>query len=169
MAFLIALCGGIIMNKTKRMLKNAAISVGIGAVPAFVVLWLCNLFMKVNELTLIARITMYKIRITMPLMIGITVMLFAMVSFISRDEKRINKEIEKEKRSHTSSITNANMFGLVDDDWDKGFLSIYGEEIKPGKDHGTAYMVFKFLSVLSLSATAFMVLGMLCMMLSATR
>ena len=39
------------MNKTKRMLKNAAISVGIGAVPAFVVLWLCNLFMKVNELT----------------------------------------------------------------------------------------------------------------------
>ena len=40
------------MNKTKRMLKNAAISVGIGAVPAFVVLWLCNLFMKVNELTL---------------------------------------------------------------------------------------------------------------------
>lgn len=66
---------------------------------------------------------------------------FAMVSFISRDEKRINKEIEKEKRSHTSSITNANMFGLVDDDWDKGFLSIYGEEIKPGKDHGTAYMV----------------------------
>ena len=120
------------MNKTKRMLKNAAISVGIGAVPAFVVLWLCNLFMKVNELTLIARITMYKIRITMHLMIGITVMLFAMVSFISRDEKRINKEIEKEKRSHTSSITNANMFGLVDDDWDKGFLSIYGEEIKPG-------------------------------------
>ena len=59
MAFLIALCGGIIMNKTKRMLKNAAISVGIGAVPAFVVLWLCNLFMKVNELTLIARITHY--------------------------------------------------------------------------------------------------------------
>ena len=80
------------MNKTKRMLKNAAISVGIGAVPAFVVLWLCNLFMKVNELTYIARITMYKIRITMPLMIGITVMLFAMVSFISRDEKRINKK-----------------------------------------------------------------------------
>ena len=39
------------------------------------------------------------------------------------------------------------MFGLVDDDWDKGFLSIYGEEIKPGKDHGTAYMVFKFLSI----------------------
>ena len=36
------------MNKTKRMLKNAAISVGIGAVPAFVVLWLCNLFMKVT-------------------------------------------------------------------------------------------------------------------------
>ena len=105
----------------------------------------------------------------MPLMIGITVMLFAMVSFISRDEKKINKEIEKEKRSHTSSITNANMFGLVDDDWDKGFLSIYGEEIKPGKDHGTAYMVFKFLSIFSLSATAFMVLGMLCMMLSATR
>ena len=147
------------MNKTKRMLKNAAISVGIGAVPAFVVLWLCNLFMKVNELTLIARITMYKIRITMPLM----------VSFISRDEKRINKEIEKEKRSHTSSITNANMFGLVDDDWDKGFLSIYGEEIKPGKDHGTAYMVFKFLSIFFLWATAFMVLGMLCMMLSAVR
>ena len=55
------------------------------------------------------------------------------------------------------------------DDWDKGFLSIYGEEIKPGKDHGTAYMVFKFLSILSLSATAFMVLGMLCMMLSAVR
>ena len=51
MAFLIALCGGMIMNKTKRMLKNAAMSVGIGAVPAFVVLWLCNLFMKVNELT----------------------------------------------------------------------------------------------------------------------
>ena len=140
------------MNKTKRMLKNAAISVGIGAVPAFVVLWLCNLFMKVNELTLIAR-----------------VMLFAMVSFISRDEKRINKEIEKEKRSHTSSITNANMFGLVDDDWDKGFLSIYGEEIKPGKDHGTAYMVFKFLSIFFLWATVFLVLGMLCMMLSATR
>ena len=68
------------MNKTKRMLKNAAISVGIGAVPAFVVLWLCNLFMKVNELTYMARMTMYKIRITMPLMIGITVMLFAMVS-----------------------------------------------------------------------------------------
>ena len=64
------------MNKTKRMLKNAAISVGIGAVPAFVVLWLCNLFMKVNELTYMARMTMYKIRITMPLMIGITVMLF---------------------------------------------------------------------------------------------
>lgn len=100
------------MNKTKRMLKNAAISVGIGAVPAFVVLWLCNLFMKVNELTYMARMTMYKIRITMPLMIGITVMLFAMVSFISRDEKKINKEIEKEKRSHTSSITNANMFDL---------------------------------------------------------
>ncbi len=80
------------------MLKNAAISVGIGAVPAFVVLWLCNLFMKVNELTYMARMTMYKIRITMPLMIGITVMLcFAMVSFISRDEKRINKEIEKRK------------------------------------------------------------------------
>ena len=149
------------MNKTKRMLKNAAISVGIGAVPAFVVLWLCNLFMKVNELTYMARMTMYKIRITMPLMIGITVMLFAMVSFISRDEK--------EKRSHTSSITNANMFGLVDDDWDKGFLSIYGEEIKPGKDHGTAYMVFKFLSIFFLWATAFMVLGMLCMMLSAVR
>ena len=146
------------MNKTKRMLKNAAISVGIGAVPAFVVLWLCNLFMKVNELTYMARMTMYKIRITMPLMIG-----------ISRDEKRINKEIEKEKRSHTSSITNANMFGLVDDDWDKGFLSIYGEEIKPGKDHGTAYMVFKFLSIFFLWATAFMVLGMLCMMLSAVR
>ena len=105
MAFLIALCGGIIMNKTKRMLKNAAISVGIGAVPAFVVLWLCNLFMKVNELTYIARITMYKIRITMPLMIGITVMLFAMVSFISRDEKRINKEIEKEKWGYTHQTT----------------------------------------------------------------
>ena len=87
------------MNKTKRMVKNAAMSVGIGAVPAFVVLWLCNLFMKVNELTYMARMTMYKICITMPLMIGITVMLFAMVSFISRDEKRINKEIEKEKRS----------------------------------------------------------------------
>ena len=121
------------MNKTKRMLKNAAISVGIGAVPAFVVLWLCNLFMKVNELTYMARMTMYKIRITMPLMIGITVMLFAMVSFISRDEKRINKEIEKEKRSHTSSITNANMFGLVDDDWDKGFLSIYVKKLSPEK------------------------------------
>lgn len=157
------------MNKTKRMLKNAAISVGIGAVPAFVVLWLCNLFMKVNELTYMARMTMYKIHITMPLMIGITVMLFAMVSFISRDEKRINKEIEKEKRSHTSSITNANMFGLVDDDWDKGFLSIYGEEIKPGKDHDTLYMVFKFLSIFFLWATVFLVLGMLCMMLSAVR
>ena len=103
MVFLIALCGGIIMNKTKRMLKNAAISVGIGAVPAFVVLWLCNLFMKVNELTYMARMTMYKIRITMPLMIGITVMLFAMVSFISRDEKRINKEIEK-KSVHTLQV-----------------------------------------------------------------
>ena len=57
----------------------------------------------------------------------------------------------------------------VDDDWDKGFLSIYGEEIKPGKDHGTAYMVFKFLSIFFLWATAFMVLGMLCMMLSAVR
>ena len=34
MAFLIALCGGIIMNKTKRMLKNAAISVGIGGIVA---------------------------------------------------------------------------------------------------------------------------------------
>ena len=78
------------MNKTKRMLKNAAISVGIGAVPAFVVLWLCNLFMKVNELTYMARMTMYKIRITMPLMIGITVMLFAMVSFIST--KRLKKK-----------------------------------------------------------------------------
>ncbi len=31
--------------------------------------------MKVNELTYMARMTMYKIRITMPLMIGITVML----------------------------------------------------------------------------------------------
>ena len=150
------------MNKTKKMLKNAAISVVIGAVPAFVVLWLCNLFMKVNELTLMARITMYKIRITMPLMI-------VMVTFISRDEKRINKEIEEEKRSHTSSITRANQFGMVDDDWKKGFLSIYGEEIKPGKDHGTAYMVFKFLSIFFLWATVFLVLAMLCMMLSATR
>ena len=51
----------------------------------------------------------------------------------------------------------------------KDFLSIYGEEIKPGKDHGTAYMVFKFLSIFFLWATAFMVLGMLCMMLSAVR
>lgn len=157
------------MNKSKKMLKNAIISVVIGAVPAFVVLWLCNLFMKVNELSYMERITMYKIRITMPLAIGITVMLFAMVTFISRDEKRINKEIEKEKRSHTSSITNANMFGLVDDDWEKGFLSIYGEEVKSGSDHGTSYMIFKFLSILSLSATVFLVLGMLCMMLSATR
>ena len=76
---------------------------------------------------------------------------------------------ELTKRLKKKSITNANMFGLVDDDWDKGFLSIYGEEIKPGKDHGTAYMVFKFLSIFFLWATAFMVLGMLCMMLSAVR
>ena len=156
------------MNKTKRMLKNAAMSVGIGAVPAFVVLWLCNLFMKVNELTYMARMTMYKICITMPLMIGITVMLFAMVSFISRDEKEL-QEIEK-KSVHTLQVLPmlicldlSMMIGI------KVFLSIYGEEIKPGKDHGTAYMVFKFLSIFFLWATAFMVLGMLCMMLSAVR
>lgn len=152
------------------MLKNAIISVGIGAVPAFVVLWLCNLFMKVNELSYMERITMYKIRITMPLAIGITVMLFAMVFFVGREERKTNKEVEEEiKRSHTSGITGVNKFGLADDDWEKGFLSIYGEEVKAGSDHGTSYMIFKFLSILSLSATVFLVLGMLCMMLSATR
>lgn len=38
------------MNKTKRMLKSGNIGC-IGAVPAFVVLWLCNLFMKVRTYT----------------------------------------------------------------------------------------------------------------------
>lgn len=81
------------MKKLRRILKKAVISISIGAVPAFVALWLCNLFMKVNDLSYTGRITMYKIRITMPLAIGITVMLFVIVFLIGREEKKINKEI----------------------------------------------------------------------------
>ena len=64
------------MNKTKRMLKNAAISVGIGAVPAFVVLWLA-IIMKVNETYVHGKDDNVQNTHNDPLMIGITVMLFA--------------------------------------------------------------------------------------------
>lgn len=157
-----------IQKKYKSLLKSAVISVISGAIPALIIFSLCNIFIKSHRLLYLEKITMYKIRWAMPLMIGLTITLFIMTFFIGREERKNEKLWEEQdaERKHSSGITGVNEFGLIDDSREKGFLSIYGEEIVAGKDHGTLYMIFKFLSILFLCMTVPSTLVMLCMMLS---
>lgn len=150
-------------RKYKVLLKCAIYALITGVITAAAVYGLCTLyyyFFSLNE-----ESTAKMIRILFTVLIGVTAMLASMSVQLGKIEKREERKWREEDRAvYTSNIMDVNLAGLIDDTQKKEFCTIYGERMKVGDDHGTAYMIFKTLFLLMLFVTVFTSLPMVLML-----
>lgn len=159
-------------SKYKLLIKKGIISIFIGAAAAAVVCAVFNLYIGGFELTAIQADNASKMRLTFMIMFFVTGVLAAMSAQLGIEERRLDKKWREQNRNmakdFNSDIKGVNIAGLIDDSQGKEFSTIFGERVKVGEDHGTAYMIFKTLLIFSLFMTVSVSIVMILMLLSLT-
>lgn len=157
-------------NKYKILLRSSAFGIAAGIIAAGIVYGVCTLY--INSLTLNLNTASFavSIRRIMSAMIGITCMFAFITVWLGREEKKNVQNWREHNRQmakdFNSDIKGVNLAGLIDDTQGKEFSTLFGERIKVGEDHGTFYMIFKTIMLISLFITVSSSLILICMLIS---
>lgn len=159
-------------SKYKVLIKCILISLIIAIIIAVAVGVACTLYFNRFTLTYVQLPLSRKMRLTFMIFYGLTALFTATSIQLGKIEKkaeeRWKEENEKMNKGTQSRVLGVNIAGLIDDTQRKEFVDLYGNKVKAGDDHGTAFMVFKILSIISIFFTVAATLVMGMMMLSLT-
>lgn len=137
--------------KGKLFVKTILKGILSGCLSSAVIFIVCTIY--INTLDAAKRSAAYDARLFLCIVFGITVC-FGMISmFIGREERKAEKLWKNENKEKYGGVGGINIAGLIDDSQGKEFCDIYGNRIKAGDDHGTWFLVFRFLFVFALFVT----------------
>lgn len=150
--------------KGKLFVKTILKGILLGCLSSAVIFMLCTIY--INTLNVAKRSAASDARLFMCVVFGVTVCLGMISMFIGREERKAEKLWKNENKEKYGSVGGINIAGLIDDSQGKEFCDIYGNRIKAGDDHGTAFMIFKFLFIFSLFITVVSSFALILMLIS---
>ncbi|MCC8161494.1 MAG: hypothetical protein LIO53_09380 [Oscillospiraceae bacterium] len=141
-------------RKHKLLIKSLIIGIICGALAAAVVCVLCTMYISTMTLDEELISLTSNMRALFMSVIGAVAFFAAAKIIMGREEKRMEREWQEYNRktssSYDSDIIGVNIIGLMDDTQVKKFTTIFGEKVEAGDDHGTVYMIFNLLFLISL-------------------
>lgn len=144
-------------EKHRMMLKSIAVGAASGLAAALIVFAAVSVYAGSLGLDEYMMSVAKMIRSMLSAMCGITVFLGVTAAVLGRNEKKQQRRWTQENRrmaqDYNADIKGVNLAGLIDDSQGKEFCTIYGERINKGEDHGTMFMIFKTLMILSFFMT----------------